>query len=836
MSDDRGDSKKVFELDIVDIAQHPTLAKGDASPQLLTLQRLDAKQSRVRGGMQGQVNDAVIAVDTEERVTFLNAAAERQYGVRAGEALGRTLAEIFTPRWPSPEAEAGMRRALSERVAWRGELLHRRRDGSDLHVESSIAILHDPDGADTGYVTSIRDITVRQQAAEAASRLAAIVESSQDAMISKNLQGTIISWNRGAEAIFGYSAEEIVGQSVLQLIPPERHHEEIEILARVARGEVVRSFETMRRRKDGTVVEVSVTVSPLKDAHGKVVGASKVARDITERRQAEATLRESEERLRRIFKQSPAGIVQTDPHGNMTLVNDRWCEMLGFSRAELLGKNVADVTDASSLEMTFENVRRLAEGGPDFQIEKNYRRKDGTILQVQSNVAGMRDAAGRYQGLLAVVLDLSERYRAEAARRASEAALADRTELLNGVLEGTSDVIFVKDLNGRVVLVNAAFAAAARSTPEQLVGKTDEDWFPPDVAAAVRQQDEAVIAGGSPVQFEDTIPVAGEARVFLTLKAPLRDGGSRVVGILGISRDITERKRIELNLTDAIAVAERANRAKSDFLSSMSHELRTPLNAILGFAQLIESGTPAPTPDQKLGLDQILKGGWYLLDLINELLDLALIESGKLSLTQEPVSLAEVMLECRAMCEPQARTRGIDMRFSSFEFADYVRADRTRVKQVVINLLSNAIKYNKAEGVVAVEWTLSPPDAIRISVRDTGEGLSPEKLAQLFQPFNRLGQEAGPQAGTGIGLVMSKRLVELMGGSIGADSVVGVGSVFWFELKRACASQSALPQTEGPVPAPSGVPLEEWQYKVAALVRSSGCASVGSGAATGVTT
>ena len=246
---------------------------------------------------------------------------------------------------------------------------------------------------------------------------------------------------------------------------------------------------------------------------------------------------------------------------------------------------------------------------------------------------------------------------------------------------------------------------------------------------------------------------------------------------------------MELNLIEATAVADRANRAKSDFLSSMSHELRTPLNAILGFAQLIESGAPAPTPTQRGHLEQILKGGWYLLELVNELLDLAQIESGNLSVTQVPVSLAEVMLECRAMMEAQASQRAITMTFPALMLPGTVQADRTRLKQVMINLLSNAIKYNKAQGAVIVECPLCSPDAIRISVRDTGEGLAPDQLAQLFQPFNRLGREAGPEQGTGIGLVVSRRLVELMGGTIGAQSAVGVGSVFWFELKLASAEQ-----------------------------------------------
>ena len=262
----------------------------------------------------------------------------------------------------------------------------------------------------------------------------------------------------------------------------------------------------------------------------------------------------------------------------------------------------------------------------------------------------------------------------------------------------------------------------------------------------------------------------------------LRDDYGSIIGYLLIGTDNSVRHKIELDLQAAMADAEKANLAKSDFLSSMSHELRTPLSAILGFAQLIESGTPQPTPTQKRSVDQILKAGWYLLDLINEILDLALIESGKLILSLEPISLTEVVRECKAMILPQAQKRGISVSFPLLEFPYTVRADRTRVKQVLINLLSNAIKYNREGGTVVVDCTTNDHGGIRICVKDAGNGLPPEKLAQLFQPFNRLGQEANDEEGTGIGLVVCKRLIELMGGVIGVDSVVGQGSVFWFEL------------------------------------------------------
>ena len=263
---------------------------------------------------------------------------------------------------------------------------------------------------------------------------------------------------------------------------------------------------------------------------------------------------------------------------------------------------------------------------------------------------------------------------------------------------------------------------------------------------------------------------------------PLHDDDDDLIGYLLIGTDNSRRKQVELELNQAMAVAEKANLAKSDFLSSMSHELRTPLSAILGFAQLIESGKPPPTATQKRSIDQILQAGWYLLELINEILDLALIESGKLSLSLEPMGLADVMLECAAMIEPQAHKRGISVTFPPLGMRHFVKADRTRVKQVLINLLSNAIKYNSVGGSVTVTCEERVPGRIRISVEDAGAGLSPEQIEQLFQPFNRLGQEATAEEGTGIGLVMTKRLIELMGGEIGLESTVGKGSVFWFEM------------------------------------------------------
>lgn len=269
----------------------------------------------------------------------------------------------------------------------------------------------------------------------------------------------------------------------------------------------------------------------------------------------------------------------------------------------------------------------------------------------------------------------------------------------------------------------------------------------------------------------------------------LRDPEGAMIGYLFIGTDNTKRKQAELaqqdhnaELAAAKALADKANLAKSDFLSNMSHELRTPLNAVLGFAQLMESATPLPSPAQKLSIEQILKGGWYLLRLINEILDLAMIESGKLAIEQEAMSLTDVLQDCEVMITPQAQLRKIQMEFPDFENHLYVNADRTRVKQVLINLLSNAIKYNREGGRITVACENVAASRVRISVSDMGAGLTSDQIDQLYQPFNRLGQEAGAAEGSGIGLVVTKQLVEMMGGTVGVESTLDIGSVFWIEL------------------------------------------------------
>ena len=369
------------------------------------------------------------------------------------------------------------------------------------------------------------------------------------------------------------------------------------------------------------------------------------------------------------------------------------------------------------------------------------------------------------------------------------------------LIEASLDPLVTISAQGTITDVNEASVQATGVPREQLIGTDFSDYFTePDKARIGYKK---VFSEGMlrdyPLAIRHT---TGGIMDVLYHAAVYRDDKDNVLGVFASARDITERKYLDqllheknAELERATAVAEKANLGKSEFLSRMSHELRTPLNAILGFTQLIESGSTPPTLNQKRSLEQILRAGWYLLELINEILDLAQIDSGKIMLSLEPVSLVDVMTDCQTMVGPQANSRGIAITCAPLESAYFIEADRTRAKQVLINLLSNAIKYNRPDGAVIVACALVAPDSIRISIQDTGFGMTSEQLAQLFQPFNRLGQESGPEQGTGIGLVVAKRLIELMGGAIGVDSAVGVGSVFWIEFKLTAAPRFDIQKT-----------------------------------------
>jgi PAS domain S-box-containing protein len=510
-----------------------------------------------------------------------------------------------------------------------------------------------------------------------------------------------------------------------------------------------------------------------------------------------------------IFNSANFSSIATDEKGVIQLFNVGAERMLGYAAAEVLDRiTPADISDpqeviarakALSLELGtpitpgFEALVFKASRGIEDIYELTYIRKDGSRFPAVVSVTALRDDSERIIGYLLIGTDNTARKQVEAEQKRLDQRLRDQQFYTRSLIESNTDALMTTDPAGIITDVNKQMEALTGCTRDELIGAPFKNYFtdPDRAEAAIRR----VLSESKVTDYELTARARDGMETVVSYNATtFHDRDRKLQGVFAAARDVTERKRLEhmqqltnVELERAKAAAEKANLAKSDFLSSMSHELRSPLNAILGFAQLISSEVPPPTASQMACVDPILRAGWYLLDLINEILDLAQVESGKLALSLEPTSLGEVMQECQGMIEPQSQKRGIVMTFPVFDAPCFVQVDRTRLKQVLINLLSNAIKYNCPEGTVAVECSVTPGERVRIGIRDTGAGLAPEMLQQLFQPFNRLGKENTGEEGTGIGLVMSKRLVEMMGGAIGVESTVGKGSLFWFDLNLASA-------------------------------------------------
>ena len=622
-------------------------------------------------------------------------------------------------------------------------------------------------------------------------RLHAIVEAAADAIITIDAQGMIETFNPAAERMFGYEGVEAIGQPIGLLMPEpyrSRHQSYIERYLRVGESRVLnQEREAIAQRKNGSLFPIALMISEFWVGPARMFTG--IVRDISERKQAEEQLK----KLSRAVEQSESTILITDLAGTIEFVNPAFSKKTGYSQEEAIGANPRILKSGVHPPEFYQQLWETISGGEVWQGEFINRKKNGELYWESAIISPVKDRHNRITHYLAIKDDITE-------HKLAQETLAKERNLLRTLINHLPDYIYIKDTQSRFILANEASVRSLNcSCLEDLLGKTDFDFFPHNLAERFYADEQTIFQSGTPLinQEEQTIRLStGEPIWFLTTKVAFRDSRGKIAGIVGLSRDITIQKQEAEELKQAKDQADAANRAKSEFLARMSHEIRTPMNAIIGLTHLaLQTELSSKQQDY---LTKIHVSAHSLLGIIDDILDFSKIEAGKLSLETVSFYLDEVLGDVANVLGIKAEEKGLDMQFSVAEDVPAVLVgDPLRLKQVLMNLTSNALKFTE-KGSISMNVELVSKQAakliLRFAIRDTGIGISPQQRQELFQPFTQAdGSITRRYGGTGLGLSISKGLVEMMGGAMSVESQPGRGSLFSFTaVFKYPAEQQAL--------------------------------------------
>ena len=782
------------------------------------------KAGALQKAIFNSANFSSIATDAKGVIQIFNVGAERMLGYAAAEVMNKiTPADISDPqeliaRATALSIELGATitpgfEALVFKAA-RGiediyELTYIRKDGSRFGAVVSVTALRDEQDAIIGYLLIGTDNTARQQAEEALLKAGAlqraIFNSANFSSIATDAKGVIQIFNVGAERMLGYTAADVMNK-----ITPADISDPQELIARAtalsielgtpitpgfealvfkaSRG-IEDIYELTYIRKDGSRFPAVVSVTALRDAQGAIIGYLLIGTELKAGALQSA-----------IFNSANFSSIATDAKGVIQIFNVGAERMLGYAAADVMNKiTPADISDpqeliarakALSVELGtpitpgFEALVFKASRGIEDIYELTYIRKDGSRFPAVVSVTALRDAQGAIIGYLLIGTDNTARKLVEAEQKKSDQRLRDQQFYTRSLIESNIDALMTTDPSGIITDVNKQMEALTGCTRDELIGAPFKSYFtdPERAEAGIK----LVLSQKKVTDYELTACARDGKQTVVSYNATtFYDRGRTLQGVFAAARDVTERKRVEAELREAKANAESASRTKSDFLASMSHEIRTPMNAIIGIADLLAKTALSPEQDKYVQIFR--RAGDNLLNLINDILDLSKVEASQLELERTGFSVKDHLEKVTEMVAGRAREKGLAL---VCEIAPNVPADLvgdpTRLRQVLINLLGNAIKFTESGEValrVAPDAGSSVPTALRFTVSDTGIGIPSEKLGQVFEPFTQADSSTTRRfGGSGLGLTISKRLVELMGGRIWAESTVGKGSVFAFAV------------------------------------------------------
>jgi PAS domain S-box-containing protein len=677
----------------------------------------------------------------------------------------------------------------------------RRKNGAAMWFENHVLGVFDDQGTLAGFTGVFRDID-RQVLAEgevrsSEERYRVLAEHASDVVVHAD-RDLVLQWaSPSVKEVLGWSAVALAGQNVAVLL-----HEDDCAALEASNVDILAGrsahFEARYRTTDGRWLWMSVVARPVLGPDGSVVGRISSWRDIDAEHSQREALRESEERFRMLAEHASDVVVQLDADGLLRWLSPSTEQILGHRISDLVGRRARDLVHPDDVEIVAA-AQENASRGEGTRFEARYRRSDGSYIWMSVVGTSLFDEQGVAVGRVSSARNID-------AERAAREALAASEEQFRFLVENAQDVV-VRTHDGHLVFVSSSIQRVLGWSPEEVFQQAPEGFIHPDDWALSSHY--RADAGGrtiSNVRLRVRHRDGDYRWIELTARpVDMGDGHRNTVAVL---RDVSERVGAEEALAAATVEAQAANLAKTTFLSRMSHELRTPLNAVLGFAQLL--GMDPLSDDQRSAVEQILNGGRHLLELINEVLDIARIESGRMTLSPESVAAADVISECLDLVRPLALQHDVIIEhFDSAACSDHISVDRQRTIQILINLVTNAIKYNRPGGRVRVECEHSDnhPDRVVIAVADDGVGISAADLPKLFAPFERLGAARTSVEGTGIGLALSRGLAEMMQGDVTVESTEGVGSVFRLVVPRA-EETTDDPALEGgsPIPNTAGAP------------------------------
>ena len=737
-----------------------------------------------------QINDAVISLDLTGHITSWNKGAERIFGYTCDEMTGQLLTAVCA-KDKHEFVHNELQKVLQKNQSLETDICLIRKNGESFSGYLSLSLLRESTGEVVGMIVYALDISKIKQTETALqnseAKYRAVVETAVDGIITIDEYGFIETFNHAAENIFGYHASELIGQNITVLMPQTyatQHQNHIQrYLQHGAQHIIGKQREVSGLHRDGHSFPMQLSVSEmLIDGQRKFTG---MVRNISQIVQTKQALLSSERFSRNILNSLTDHIAVLDANGVIVQVNDAWEE---FARANQtntskvgIGCNyLAICQDAADYSEDFANrayqgiKAAMDKQRPVFIMEYPCH----SPKQQQWFLMSVVPLLGEAGGAVVAHRNITERMLTQQALQQSEHRLKEaqrigrmgnwRWQASSGQLEWSEEIyrIFGRDPND------------FEPTYEKFLSLVH-----PDDLDRVTESEQRAFRDGKPHSVDHRIILLdGSSRWVHEEAIAVLDEYGNPLSLTGTIQDISERKEIENQLVTAKNEAEQANRAKSVFLSNMSHELRTPLNAILGYTQLMLMDKMF-NDDQLKNIDEVNKAGEHLLHLISDLLDLAKIEAGHMHLNLEELLLQEIIEECHQLVLPTAECRNISINHRNNQNLSnvMVHADRVRLKQVILNILSNAVKYNRDNGEVILHVEQAD-NFWRLSIKDTGMGISEQHMHQLFGAFNRLGAESTSIEGTGIGLVIAKNLIELMGGQIQVESHAGKGTTFWIDI------------------------------------------------------